>query len=137
MKIEKFKDSIYVYFDETEEMTEAAAWDFLESEGENYDAMGFIEIEEIQRRAVFHYKYETVDSGYLKMIYGKPDFQHREEEAYDYLERETDLTRLWDESPETAWADVVTFPGHDVLFVLAGDTEITADGTFYLVRFHE
>lgn len=79
--------------------------------------------------------YETIDSGYLRMTYGRPEFLGREQEAYDFLEANTDLARLWDESPETAWCDMFEHDGK--LYIMAGDTEITADGTFYVVPFNE
>lgn len=80
-------------------------------------------------------KYEKIDSGYLRMTYGRPEFQEREQEAYDFLEANTDLVQLWDNSPETAWCDIFEHNGQ--LLVMAGDTEIMADGTFYVVPFNE
>jgi len=83
-------------------------------------------------------RYEVVDTGYLCVVYGRPQFLERVQDAYDYLEKNTNIVEtLWNKSPETAWCDLVKFNGGDNVYAIAGDTEINADGMFYIVPFIE
>lgn len=78
---------------------------------------------------------------YLQLVHGEAihfalQAPRKAEELAEDVWGEDFVTRIWEENPQTAWADFFITPALDVLLIV-GEQDLDTDGKFYVAIFDQ